>query len=380
MIITATMVVLSIIFFYLVLALPTSWLIKFVLIAAAMYLVNLALAKKYKLSTEMGFLLLKSQAGLKFIDQIAKHKDFWNFFADVGTTMGYGVLGILIMRKNVNWKTFTVGIVLITLISFIIAPFSLAFLSQALGGAAFEKKATISFGDQQTTSLVVAGIMYLGGFFLMLVVGLLYYGFHIAYLFIQFIFFGSQQIITTQPGGTMLLPGVNLKFFEGILALAAILVVHEGSHAILSRIAGVPLKSTGIVLFGIIPIGAFVEPDEHVLNATKQKEQTRILVGGSTANFIFSILFFLAFVPVALLLKSLAPGFLHDGVLFVYYLFGYAFSINFVVATVNLLPLPLFDGYRILELNVKQKLIVNILMYLTLAAFIFNFLPWFFVR
>jgi len=41
--------------------------------------------------------------------------------------------------------------------------------------------------------------------------------------------------------------------------------------------------------------------------------------------------------------------------------------------------LPFFDGYRIMELNVKSKLVVNGLMYLTIAGFLLNILPHFFV-
>ena len=57
---------------------------------------------------------------------------------------------------------------------------------------------------------------------------------------------------------------------------------------------------------------------------------------------------------------------------------GLTFALNFVIGTVNLLPLPFFDGYRTLEINIENKHIVKGLMAITLAAFLVNFLPWLF--
>jgi len=54
------------------------------------------------------------------------------------------------------------------------------------------------------------------------------------------------------------------------------------------------------------------------------------------------------------------------------------FALNFIVGAVNLLPLPVFDGYRIIETNIKNKLVVRAIMYVALIFFALNFLPWFF--
>ena len=53
-------------------------------------------------------------------------------------------------------------------------------------------------------------------------------------------------------------------------------------------------SSSGIVLFGIIPIGAFVEPDEQELKNRRYKT-SGVIVAGSTANLISCILFFILF-------------------------------------------------------------------------------------
>ncbi len=248
---------------------------------------------------------------------------------------------------------------------------------------------------------------------------------------------------------TLLLPGINLPFLEGIAALVIILLVHEGAHAVLGRIAKVPVLSSGVVLFGIIPVGAFIEPDEEYLKRVEKTKQTRVLAAGSSSNLFFSIIIFAIFIGFLfatvpyresgllvinglekdtviykingqdaanygnisigknenvvldtnkgqMVLKSNAEGkmgiqfYVLDNTLLlarfnslplniIYMILGLAFSLNFVIGTINLLPLPFFDGYRILELNIKRKWVVSGLMYLTIAGFLLNILPHFFV-
>lgn len=40
------------------------------------------------------------------------------------------------------------------------------------------------------------------------------------------------------------------------------------------------------------------------------------------------------------------------------------------------MPLPLFDGYRLLELNVGKKEVVTAIAWIAALAFLVNFLPW----
>ncbi len=387
MLIGALVVILAALLFYFVLNLEIftgieiSGFLKFIIILVEMLIVGRILSKRFKLDTEIGLILLKSKKGLEIIDRLSQYKKLWNFLADVGVAISYGIVGALLMRKNTSWPALILGMLFLSVIIYFIAPLALIFLSTVLKGSIFEGGPALDLGDENITAIFLLVVTYLGGFFLSLMVGLIYYGIYILSLVFQFLFLGGSDLLATQPGGTLLLPGVNLPFAEGILALIIVLVVHECAHAILSRIASVPLKSSGIVLFGIIPIGAFVEPDENILRATPQREQTRVLVGGSTANFLTSIVCFALFLPIALLLKGVEQGTILFMVLrFLYIVFGLSFSLNFIVATVNLLPLPLFDGYRILEVNIPKKIVVNALMYMTLIAFLLNFLPWLFAK
>ncbi|MEM2976878.1 MAG: site-2 protease family protein [Thermoplasmata archaeon] len=91
------------------------------------------------------------------------------------------------------------------------------------------------------------------------------------------------------PGPEMILgiPGINplIPIGYGILALAIGIVVHEFAHGVLSRTAGVPVKSTGLLLF-VVPIGAFVEPDEEALKKLPRRKRARMYAVNPASNLI----------------------------------------------------------------------------------------------
>lgn len=74
------------------------------------------------------------------------------------------------------------------------------------------------------------------------------------------------------PRNILLIPGVNefIPFTWGVIALIVTLVVHEFSHAILCRVEGIRVKSMGI-LFALVPIGGFAEPDDEQLFGKKEE-------------------------------------------------------------------------------------------------------------
>lgn len=74
------------------------------------------------------------------------------------------------------------------------------------------------------------------------------------------------------PRNIFLIPGLNefIPLTWGAIALIVTLVVHEFSHAILCRVEGIRVKSMGI-LYALVPIGGFAEPDDEQLFGTKEK-------------------------------------------------------------------------------------------------------------
>ncbi|MBQ6218386.1 MAG: site-2 protease family protein [Methanosphaera sp.] len=100
----------------------------------------------------------------------------------------------------------------------------------------------------------------------------------------------SLHIMFDTPTVALILPGVDIPgspiyipFATGLLALATVLVIHEGGHGILARVEGIKIDSVGLVLFAIIP-GAFVEPNEDELKQLNGISKLRIYTAGPMFN------------------------------------------------------------------------------------------------
>lgn len=120
-----------------------------------------------------------------------------------------------------------------------------------------------------------------------------------------------------------LIPGINqfIPVVWGIIGLIVTLVVHEFSHAIMSKAEDIRVKSMGLILV-LIPIGGFAEPDEEQLFGIRDKDKgrengatsdkktatrrqrIRILTAGVMANFVTA---FVAFVLFFIVIGSIAP-------------------------------------------------------------------------
>lgn len=126
-----------------------------------------------------------------------------------------------------------------------------------------------------------------------------------AMIFMTFILVQSLGTITTTPSVSILLPGVDvpgspifIPFLSGFIALIILIIVHEFSHGILTRVENIDVKSMGLFLFFILP-GAFVEPDEEGIKKAKKSSKLRIYGAGSMANIVTAIIFLLLFALVA---------------------------------------------------------------------------------
>jgi len=97
----------------------------------------------------------------------------------------------------------------------------------------------------------------------------------------------------------VIIPGINpilpLEYIWYILiALVIGIIVHEFSHGILTLVGKLKVKSLGI-LYMIIPLGAFCEPDEEELKKTKLPKRMRIYAAGPTANLLVVLITILLF-------------------------------------------------------------------------------------
>src|SRR4030043_335302 len=76
---------------------------------------------------------------------------------------------------------------------------------------------------------------------------------------------GVQLVLPTAAGFKYPGPVIGVPFWYWIIAVFVLLFSHETMHAIFARAAKVPVKNYGIMLFFVIPLGAFVEPDERIV-------------------------------------------------------------------------------------------------------------------
>ncbi|AUV83274.1 metalloprotease [Salinigranum rubrum] len=116
-----------------------------------------------------------------------------------------------------------------------------------------------------------------------------------------------------QPRNFLVIPGVN-DFLplsvapEIVFGLLVGLVVHEGGHGLLCRVEGIDIESMGLVFLTVIPVGAFVEPDEESQRAADRGGRTRMFAAGVTNNFAVTVVAFaLLFGPV-IGAVGVAPG------------------------------------------------------------------------
>jgi len=104
----------------------------------------------------------------------------------------------------------------------------------------------------------------------------------------------------------LLLPGLNplIPFVYGIIGIVIAVVIHEGTHGVISRRLGLPVKSTGILFFLIVPIGAFVEIDEKLIQKAKFRDSGRIMAGGPGSNIVVALI---ALGALLLIIGGLVP-------------------------------------------------------------------------
>jgi membrane-associated protease RseP (regulator of RpoE activity) len=87
------------------------------------------------------------------------------------------------------------------------------------------------------------------------------------------------------------IPGINpiIPVVFGIIGLIVAIVVHEFAHGVLTRVGRMNIKSLGLFLF-IVPLGAFVEPDEKQISTSDRKRRSDIYAVGPATNIILAVL------------------------------------------------------------------------------------------
>ena len=118
----------------------------------------------------------------------------------------------------------------------------------------------------------------------------------------------TPQMLLLLPGVNPLIPLSSIPYL--IVAIIIAIIVHEFSHGIVAMASNIKIKALGI-LYMIIPLGAFVEPDEKQMEKVHKKKRMRIFAMGPSSNlvlaFICALVFSLGF------MTSVSPS--HEGTL-----------------------------------------------------------------
>lgn len=111
----------------------------------------------------------------------------------------------------------------------------------------------------------------------------------------------------TEVQNLLLIPGVNEyvpSTFAVWFSIVFAMVIHECGHGILSRAEDIKVKSAGLLTL-VIPIGAFVEPDEKDVEAAPLRTKLRMFAAGITNNLFAGTI---CLVILILLLGMIVPG------------------------------------------------------------------------
>lgn len=107
--------------------------------------------------------------------------------------------------------------------------------------------------------------------------------------------------------------GIFVPFIHGILSIFIVAAVHEFSHGVVARAHNIPIKSSGMAMFGPI-FGAFVEPDERLMQKQNDVVQYSVFAAGSFSNMILSVI--AGVLLVAIFIPLMLMAYPHDGVSF----------------------------------------------------------------
>lgn len=260
----------AIIFFAVALSALNDW-VKLGVIVATLGVSGTILGQLAKQEHHYGFIIVRGVSGFNQMKFVAKHYgELSKAIADFGLTLGFGVFyGARLFGVSKKLALHVAAMVLFYAL-FLLQPATIpTWLLLALGFAT----------------------------------GLFGFGFY----FLAQHAYDILTIPATPPGVIPIVPGVTVPW-EVVFALIIVAVVHELAHGVLCLVEKLRVKASGVLLFGILPVGAFVEPDEVKMAKMKLLPQLRILGAGTTSNAMFFVLFLLIALGLSFATPFLVKG------------------------------------------------------------------------
>ena len=479
-VIPALVIVSIVILYFLYTASAVNLVARVVLAFIVIIASGIIIQKMLNLNGGYGFYMIGSSRGLATMDNLSKkYKKFWDVMWQWGLTLGFGLLAYPLMKGKLDKRIYVFGIISLIVIIFLVEPYiatATQFINLAPIQNAVAAQASSAPSGPSLISIIVAIATVIAGFSGYIFMALFVNTELILWSVVKFLTNPSlgtagSGLSSQVPGVAPIIPGIDLPLFAGVISLAILLIVHEFSHGVLARKWKVKLQSTGLLVFGFIPVGGYVEPDEKMVGKLNSVKQTSIFAAGISANFIAMFVFLVLMlvvvtflVPIAyqynVLVSGVVPNYpanssLKAGmhvvkwdnvtvknistieaigaktkpnstvlvtvasssgsqttysfktvpsptnsskgiigvsldyvpviqtpaaktVYFLYSLFALSMLLNFLVAIVNLLPVPGLDGWRIYYSNIKNDRFIRFMGALVIILIIINVLPWIF--
>ncbi|MGC9132670.1 MAG: site-2 protease family protein [Candidatus Micrarchaeia archaeon] len=244
--------------------------------------------KLFSLEGFLFFYLLKSNLGISQMKKLSKKE----VFSKISEAFLFTAFGFFLFLFKKPRKEHFFGFLILLLIWFLLPFYSLSFLSIFSSSLPnLSSTSTLQFSSFSS----VLEILFLLIFFSFGLFGFAFFSIFLNSFFILQTYFQKEKPI---PGIVPAIPGYNLPLLSGILSLFILLTFHEFSHGVMSISKKVNVKSTGLLIAGVLPIGAFVENDEKKMEKISKDAQNQILIAGVAANILLSIFFFLFFLLI----------------------------------------------------------------------------------
>jgi len=153
------------------------------------------------------------------------------------------------------------------------------------------------------------------------------------------------------------IPGINpvIPITYGIVGLIVAIVVHEGAHGIMVAWQRLKIMSMGIALF-IVPVGAFVEPDEEELMNAPRYKRVKVFSAGPSTNIIVGVIFLIIFLSSV---SAISPK--HEGVVVMEEFVSSPFNYGDVIERIDNYTIKSSQDIYSMELPPAQE--VSVLVY-----------------
>ncbi len=266
------------------------WLWAFVVVGF-LFFSTYALKLFTNVETQYLVSLVRTKRCIGFITWISRFR-LWDLLADIGLVFGFGTIAVdfLYARKFSGIKRLIVDIFGFLLLFGLFFPFIWGLMLFRADGMGLSLFLSLSFA--------------FGGMMLFAIAALVWQ----AYDIFAKLFIGKKPC----PGVAPVIPGVqipNVPFVPPLYVwgvFLVILVIHEFSHGAMIRRANAKIKSVGLLLAGILPIGAFVEPNDEEINSKLERQQMRIFAMGPAANLFSIPVFLVIFLLIATSISAVA--------------------------------------------------------------------------